>query len=126
MEEYVDHLKKITDDINRLLSTGFSTRNYENTIIDTHEIICKTFDNDPKIVYEINITGKHTSSMLVDIQPKNLYTSCMFLGLSPDPACSEEGSMEFERVTIIYDHIEGMQVIPKDPLDNLDDIIPVF
>jgi len=126
MEEYAEHLNKITNDINRLLNDKLPSGNYANTVIDTQEIIRKAFDDDPKISYDINITGKDPSSMLVDIKPKNLYTSCMFLGLCPDPECSEEGSMEFERITVIYDHTEGMQVIPKDPLDNLDDIIPIF
>lgn len=126
MENYSEHLNRITEEIDKTLNNNFGSDIHANTIIDTEEYVKLVFGDDPNIKYEISVSGKEGETKLVDVNPKNLYTSCKFLGFEVPDDCPEVGEVVFDRVTIIYNHIEGMQILPKDPLDNLDDIIPVF
>jgi len=125
-------LKKITKGIEESLCNKLSEDeirirdSINNTKIDTANHILEAFGDDENIKYEIDVRGKETKVSLVDIKPKNLYTACMFLGFEIGEECPEEGQVEFTRVIIMYDHKDGMSIVPKDPLDDLDDIIPVF
>lgn len=96
-----------------------------NAKIDISKRIEKTFEEDENIEYRIT-SRSGNGNPIIDVRPLNLYTSCMFLGFKVDSDCPEEGQAEFSRVTIMYDHKDGMTIVPKDPLDDLDDIIQIF
>lgn len=132
MDQYSEHIKRITEDLNRTIGNELSDHELRmrdlinNSKIDTAEYVKEMFGDDEQIEYEVEVTGNDLHAVLIDIKPKNLYTACKFLGFNVEVKCPIEGQAEFERVTIMYDHKDGMTIIPVDPLDNLDDIIPVF
>lgn len=133
MKRYSEHLKRLTKEINTVLlersneaEIDVIQENISDSKMAISTYIEEYFDNDIKIKYTVEISGKSTDILLIDVQPKNLYTSCKFLGYPIEEDCPEEGKVEFERLTILYAHINGMTIIPEDSSDDLNDINPIF
>lgn len=132
MKKYSRHLEKITKEIKDAIVDSCEidetkmNEQLNNFKCNTHNYIKEFFGNDKEIKYKVEISGDDPDLVLIDVKPKNLYTACKLLGFSISIESPTEGQAEFTKVTIMYDHIDGMSIIPKDPSDNLDDIIPIF